>query len=106
MVDNRVLIRQHYRGRGNWQREGGCGGRGGRLANHDRGLQPPSSPITNTISVHQEVLSSNDKTLNTFLEVIILKFINITVVLAHVKHARCGFISKLKTINLTLCVKE
>ena len=102
MADNWVLIHQRNRGRGNPQRGGERGGPGGRPLNPGHGLQPPGLPIANTISVAHGVSSSSDITLNTFLEVLIFAFHCITVVLAHVKHVGCGFISKLKLIILRL----
>ena len=100
MEDNWIPIRQNNRGRGN-QRGGGRGGRLGRPPSPGIDHRAPNSPIANTISVQQGVPSTDDNLLNIFLEVLILALLlashRITVVLAHVKHAGCGFISKNST---------
>jgi len=91
MADNLVSIRQHNRARCNMQRGGGRGGRGGRPDSPGRGLQQKGIP------------SCNEATFNALLEVLlILEFYNITVVVVHVKHDGCGFISKIKTSTLRL----
>jgi hypothetical protein len=105
MADNWILARHHNRGRGN-QRGGGRGGRAGRPLIPVLEQRPPGSPIVNTISVQHGVHSTDDNFLNMFVEVLIPLLLIashcITVVLAHVKHARCGFISKIKTTPLRL----
>jgi hypothetical protein len=99
MADNWIPARQHSRGRGN-QRGGGRGGRASRPLGLVLEQRPPKSPIANTISVQQGVPSADDDLINIFLEVIALLLLIacncITVVLAHVKHAGCGFISQTK----------
>ncbi len=99
MTDNWIPACQHNRGRGN-KRGGGRGGRASRPLSPVLEQRPPGSPIANTISVQQGVPSTDDNLLNMFLEVIALLLLItshcITVVLAHVKHAGCGFNSKQK----------
>jgi hypothetical protein len=103
MVDNWIPVRQHNRSRG-IQRGGGKGGRVGRPSSPGLEQRPPGSPIAHALFVHQGRPSCNDNILNTFLEVLtlylILAFHCITVVLAHVKNAGCGFISKIKNALL------
>ena len=98
-------MRQHNRGHAN-QRGGGRGGRAGGPLSPILEQRPPGSLIANTISVQQGVPSNDDNLLKNFLEVLIPLLLIashcITVVLAHVKHAGCGFISKTKTIFLRL----